>query len=304
MRFKNAWYRVSRRLSWMLVLLVPNRWLHAAADQCLRARLRLLERARQLEARRSKVSLPNIRDFEGQPLERSVLEKSESWQSIVVPECPIPGMLTESEKKYYLYISRFVAAEGKVVEVGTWLGMSTFFVATGLKANPRFDGKLHCFDDFVWRETSMAKWVANDANFEKPAHLDSFLPIFKHYLKETGHEDQVCVTCCKVADFYGNESLPELEWKEGPIQLAIIDCGRDLVVNRGWYRVLSQYFVPGRTLIVMQDWQNHKRVPEVYWENMKIFTDGCGSELDLIHEVREAGIATFQYRGQSAQSSA
>jgi ClpP class serine protease len=35
----------------------------------------------------------------------------------------------------------------------------------------------------------------------------------------------------------------------------------------------------------MQDWQNHKRVSEVYLENTKIFTHSKGQQLDLIHEV-------------------
>lgn len=73
-------------------------------------------------------------------------------------------------------------------------------------------------------------------------------------------------------------------------------CERPPHINEAWYRVLSPLFIPDRTLIIMQDWQNHKRVPEVHRENTNLFPDRKGKALDLIHEVNHAGITTFQYR--------
>lgn len=81
--------------------------------------------------------------------------------------------------------------------------------------------------------------------------------------------------------------------------MLVVDCGRSLAVNDAWWTIYSSRFVPDKTLIIMQDWQNHKRVSEVYLENTKIFTHSKGQQLDLIHEVKNAGIATFLYRGAS-----
>ena len=108
------------------------------------------------------------------------------------------------------------------------------------------------------------------------------------------------VTRGKVADYDGNEQLPSVEWNGGPIELIIIDCGRPLAVNEGWWQVFSRNFIKDKTLIIMQDWQNHKAVPEAFWENTKIFTDSKSPEIEIIHEVKDAGIATFLYRGQAS----
>lgn len=71
---------------------------------------------------------------------------------------------------------------------------------------------------------------------------------------------------------------------------------KTLHVNEAWWQIFHESFIPDRTLIIMQDWQNHKSVPEVFWENTKTFTDSKEKHLDLIHEVVDAGIATFVYR--------
>lgn len=297
-RLHNTWYRLTRKIAGLLVNLIPSSWVPKLSDFCLRSRLRLQERDRQLVSRKSTFDLSHFTNVDGQPLTFSVMENDEPWEDIIVPECQTPGMLTEAEKKYYLYISGFVSGKGSVVEVGTWLGMSTFFIANGLKRNPRFKGKLVCFDDFVWRETSMGKWVSHLEDFEKPDHLGSFHPLFQSYLELGGNTEIVESHRQKVADYYGNESLPTLEWTGEPIELAIIDCGRELGVNLGWYELLSGSFIANQTLVVMQDWQNHKRVPEIPWENTKIFTDGLGNALKLVHEVRAAGIATFLFCGK------
>jgi DNA polymerase IIIc chi subunit len=64
--------------------------------------------------------------------------------------------------------------------------------------------------------------------------------------------------------------------KGGPIEVLVVDCGRSLAVNDAWWTIYSSRFVPDKTLIIMQDWQNHKRVSEVYLENTKIFTHSKG----------------------------
>lgn len=295
MNLKNALYRALRVCSNGMVRVVPGSMLDPLADHHLRSRIRLNERKRQLDARSSRTDLSGIRSHDGSSLKPSVLERDEPWDSLSPPQCPVPGMLTDAEKKYYLYITQFFSGQGAIVEVGTWMGMSTFYLCQGLKQNPRFSGPLHCFDDYVWRETSMGKWVEGLDDFEKPEHLGSFHGHFENYLRMAGHDDIVRSQRVKVADYYGNESLPQLSWDDGPIEIAVIDCGRELGVNQGWYKVLSPSFVDGRTLVIMQDWQNYKRVPEVYWENTKIFTDGLADHLELIHEVNAAGIATFLY---------
>ena len=297
MRIGNAIYRISRAAKTFATSCIPGAFVLPLADRCLSARNRLLERSRQLESRkRGDGGLSHVLDFAGVALSRSILERDEPWGGFPTPQPAAPGMLTEAEKRYYQYIARFVDGSGSVVEVGTWLGMSTFFLAKGLEQNPRFNGKLHCFDDFVWRSSSMTKWVS-DLDLDAPGNYESFQPLFERYLLESNIRDLVDVNRMKVADYFGNDDIAPLIWDRGPIELCVIDCGRTLEVNEGWYKILSPSFVPNRTLVVMQDWQNHKAVPERFWENTRIFTESKGEALDLVHEVRDAGIATFLYRG-------
>lgn len=298
MKLRNALYRISRFATRGLIAGIPKAFVPTLADRCLETRNRLLERSRQIEARRKgNAGLSHVVDFQGKPLTRSVLEADEPWSSMSIPETATPGMLTDAEKRYYRYITRFVEGSGAVVEVGTWLGMSTFYLASSLKENPRFSGKLHCFDDFVWRASSMTKWV-DGLDVSVPKNYDSFQPLFEHYLNVAGLTEMVAATRMKVADYFGNESVDPLKWDAGPIEMCVVDCGRTLEVNEGWYAKLAPSFISGRTLVVMQDWQNHKAVPERFWENTRIFTDGKGESLDLVHEVRDAGIATFIYMGE------
>jgi hypothetical protein len=225
------------------------------------------------------------------------MESNAPWDGIEVPRCDIPGMLTESEKKYYCYIAAFYSGWGEIVELGPWLGLSTFYVASSLLANSHFNNrKLYVFDDFTWRTSWMDKWLVG-TNIIPPGNHASFQQIFESQLGDLMKD--IIVQRRKICDYDGNENLPTLEWHGGPIEVLVVDCGRSLAVNEAWWTIFSSSFVPDKTLIIMQDWQNHKRVPEVFWENTKIFTDSKGQQLDLIHEVKNAGIATFLYRGES-----
>ena len=143
----------------------------------------------------------------------------------------------------------------------------------------------------------MDKWL-KDTNIPLPTNHSSFQDLFEERLGSL--IKYLAVMRRKVADYDGNELLPLVEWNDGPIELIIIDCGRPLAVNEGWWQVFSSSFIKDRTLIIMQDWQNHKAVPEMFWENTKIFTDSKAHEIEMIHEVKDAGIATFLYRGKAS----
>lgn len=267
------------------------------ADRCLRARHRLQERARYLHSQRSQSEeIDGFTSADGKTLTRSILEKSAPWDAHPVAECSIPGMLTLAEKRYYDYIPQFYRGEGAVVEIGTWLGMSTFHLVTGLRKNGAFKEPLHCFDDYVWRATSQEKWLEG-TDIVAPGNNESFQPIFEDEITRAGIRDDVQVHRMKLSEFDGNRDLPQFAWAGGPIEMLVVDCGRTLEVNEAWYSACESSFIPDRTLIVMQDWQQHKSVPEKPWENTKIFTDRKYDALEMIHEVRHAAIATFVYRG-------
>ncbi len=204
-------------------------------------------------------------------------------------------MLSEAERKYYRFITRYYRGVGEVVEVGPWLGCSTFHILKGLLKNEYFaDRCLHVFDDFVWRSGWMDKWVV-DASLDAPRNLESFRPLFDKNLAD--YRNRLCVREQRLVDEPGNERIPPIHWNAGHIELCFVDCGRSMDKNLAWYRAFSPAFLNNRTLIIMQDWQMHKSVPAAWWENTKAFTDRFADTLDLVHEVAQSGIATFLYRG-------
>jgi hypothetical protein len=204
-------------------------------------------------------------------------------------------MISDAEKKYYLYITQFFTGCGAIVELGPWLGLSTKILVDGLSNNPNFsDRKIYVFDDFTWRASWMDKWFPIEKD-EKPVNHGSFEYLFRKNLESLSNK--LIVKRRKIVNYEGNEALREIGWEEGLIELIVVDCGRPFEVNEAWWKVFSPFFIKDRTLVIMQDWQNHKSVPEQHWENTKLFTDKKEGALELVHEVLGGGLAMFIYRG-------
>jgi hypothetical protein len=276
---------------------LPDSAQQKIADAMLWERFRILENLRRNTARRQMdADLSHFRTYNGDVLRRCILETGQPWDFIEAPECRIPGMLSEREKKYYGYVTGFYTGKGAAVEIGTWLGMSTFYLVDSLRKNPAFRGTLYCFDDYIWRSSSNDKWLAGTP-YQAPPNYTSFLPMFEEFAEKAGVRQNIQPAAVKLSEFPGNQHLPQFNWSGGPIELCVVDCGRTLDVNEAWWRTTESSFIPGRTLLVMQDWQAHKAVPEVFWENTKLFTDRRLQSLELIHELPEAMTATFLYRG-------
>jgi hypothetical protein len=226
-------------------------------------------------------------------LERHILDPAAPWAGALVRDYGVPGMISDEERRYYEWIGAFFTGAGEAVELGPWLGRSTLHIVRGLMASPAFHGRrLAVYDDFVWR----ASWM--DAYYplpDRPADGESFQPIFERYVAPIA--DLLDVRRAKIADHGDNSFLPDLTWDRGPIELAYIDCGRTFEVNEAWYRALEPAFMPGRTLVIMQDWQLWKEQPPQPYNQTKEFTDSKGGALELLHEIVGGAIGTFLYLG-------
>ncbi|MDX8412785.1 MAG: hypothetical protein R8J85_01730 [Mariprofundales bacterium] len=282
----------------LFALLLPSRIVTALADEALRLRHRLNDVVRRRAARANPEVLPPlVGQHHPIRLQREVLERRTSWSGLEIADCPIPTMLTQDEKRYYHYITNFYSGTGAVVEIGPWIGSSTYNILGGLSQNPAFtsDKRLYVYDDFVWRSSWMDKWLVG-TGIAPLANGASFLPLFSEMMAR--YANRLQATAMKLMDAGDNDHVPWFKWDRGLVELCFIDCGRALAMNETWYRTLEPYFIPDQTIIVMQDWQNFKNVPEQYWENTKIFTDSKGERLDLIHELKNSGTASFVYRGK------
>lgn len=266
--------------------------LNARRDRLLQVCQIFEDKLRQLHSLNSRV--PAISSFNGkETLGAWIMNEMSPWKQCPIEPVETPGMISSEESQYYAYIGRFYSGVGEAVELGPWLGRSTHFILKGLKPNPNFKGKkLFVFDDFVWR----ASWMNPSVNeSEQLQNHQCFRPLFEKYTADI--QSDIQVERSRIVEYDGNSSVAPLAWCGKPIELLYVDCGRTYAVNDGWYSILKKSFIPNRTLIIMQDWRLHREIPVKWYNQTKQFTDSKDTELDLIHEVKDGGVATFIYRG-------
>jgi len=224
-----------------------------------------------------------------------------------IHDARIPGMISEEEKKYYKWLGQFYAGEGEIVELGPWLGCSTYYILQGLKQNSNFYNKkqLHVFDDFVWRSGWMDQsYSGNDC----PKDHEDFKHLFDEFTAPVGEfvlAKRSRLSTGELEEDYGDivnpydklSEIPPLQWEAVPVEILFVDVGRTIDVNEAWWRVFYPFFIPNRTLIIMQDWQVHKELPVKWYNQTKIFTDGKHQWLEILHELSNGGVATFLFKG-------
>ncbi len=224
-------------------------------------------------------------------LEYAVMDAQAPWLKLQPKHFNVPGMITREEICYYHYIAQAYSGWGEIVELGPWLGHSTLHLADAFSKNPNFkDKKLHVFDDFIWRSAWMDPLYSES---DRPENHKNFRPIFEKFVTQV--LDKLAVYEGKFANYHGNENLPFATWEDKPIEMIIVDCGRTLDANNGWYNIFSKNFVPNRTLIIMQDWRQHRERPRKKFNQTLEFTKSKPN-LELIHEISDGGLATFLYR--------
>ncbi len=224
-------------------------------------------------------------------LEYSIMDKFAPWLSENPKVYDMPGMISREEIQYYHYIAKSYSGWGEVIELGPWFGHSTLHLVDAFSKNQKFDNKkLHVFDDFVWRSSWMDPHYA-DA--DRPNNHGDFKFIFERYAANILNNIQVYQG--KFTNFDGNENLPQVKWVDKNIEIIIVDCGRTLDANNAWFNIFSKNFVPNKTIIVMQDWRQHRERPRL-WYNQTLDFTMQHPNFELIHEVQNGGIATFLYR--------
>jgi hypothetical protein len=248
------------------------------------------------ELRRKQAPIGKVKNFDNGntsfSLEYSIMDSNAPWKQIKPKDYNMPGMITFEEILYYNYIAKCYSGWGEIVELGPWLGHSTMHLVNAFSENPNIHSKkIHVFDDFIWRSSWMDQHYNGD---DCPNNHEDFRFIFERYVASI--QDKIHTTKGKFTDYDGNEHLPVVQWPENtPIEIIVVDCGRTLDANNGWFNVFSKGFVPNKTLIVMQDWRLHRERPRLYYNQTLDFTKQHPN-FELIHEVSDGGVATFLYR--------
>lgn len=202
----------------------------------------------------------------------STLAERASWQIEMLSSetVSVPGMLYPDTMRYYKWLARTIEGAGAIVELGCWMGLSTCCLAEGLQQNLDAECKrIHVFDSFVWRP-----WmeVYCEAALITRAGLkdgDSFIALFWAFCGRFRPLLEV------KPKFYG---LSDSEWNDGPIILIVFDMADDYLTQECLWRVFSPNFIPGRTVIVFNQFGNARA------EGIRRFCDDRSQHLLPVHK--------------------
>lgn len=163
--------------------------------------------------------------------------------------------LQESSLLYHL-AQQYCRGRGAIVDAGSYLGRSAWFLGRGAEANPHLRDagavRIHCIDNFRVNDVQTAEHVEREYG-RRLALGASTRAIFD--TNTQGIRDRLIV---HEGDFHG------FTWTGGPIELLLVDIAKSPALNA---RVLEQLFpalIPGTSLVVQQDyhhpWQPHLHV--------------------------------------------
>ncbi len=158
---------------------------------------------------------------------------------------PVPGQISNGEQRYiYALVSHLYRGEGAVVELGAWLGLSTVFLAAGLRdshAPGVKSEKVHTFDAFVW-----GGGLDNDKSGLDLARGDDFMPKFLEFTKSLAPFIQA-----RKANFL------KLDWPaDQPVEILFLDGPKTAKLLKGAMRTFATALMPGRSYLVCQDYQH------------------------------------------------
>lgn len=175
----------------------------------------------------------------------------------------IPTMISAEERRYLHWLGReFWTARGEVVEIGPWLGGSTYSLATGMAAHrSKAHRRLHVFDSFIW-----LPFMSHRAPLPlKPG--DNFQTFFERNLEP--YRELLVVNCktlpddrstggslAVLADRKDVAESDRLRWNDGPIEILFIDGAKSQGGLLYLLKETAASLVPRQSLMVCQDYKH------------------------------------------------
>lgn len=229
------------------------------------------------------------------------------WKAVVI-DYPdhIATMISIEEKQYLYWLGRSAwQGIGLIVEIGPWLGGSTWCLAAGMhESGHRQRKRLLVFDNFIWRDF-MSERASLDlkagecfyAEFLKNISLyDEIVDSYKQSLPdEIISSDQEAKSKRysmneKVALF---QSLPGNE----PVEIVFVDGAKSWLGFKHLLFSIVDRLIPGHSLLVCQDYK--------YWGNywVPLMVTFLNQYFQPIHNVLSATTVTFRLVRSISRSS-
>ncbi len=202
----------------------------------------------------------------------------------------VPNMLHEESFLYYNWLGRNYQGFGEIIEIGCWMGATTFTIGHGLSGNIKCQAekRIHAFDSFVWNE-AFHKY----RDHETLKHLktgDDFLPSFLEYTKRFSeyivvHKHYFDSNRVSI----GADEKVRLVGSNHSIEYLIQDICPDYGFNQYILQLFKFYFVDRKTLIVYGQYGN------LFARQLRQFVADNGRHLIPTHKVR-GNVKAFLYK--------
>jgi len=146
---------------------------------------------------------------------------------------PLLGATKPAEQAYCHWLTAHkYRGDGKIVDLGCWLGSLSIPLARGLAENPRLAGKtierIHSYDLFIW-DRIMIDWVKHTKLAGRLADGDCYMDVYKEILGPLLDQFEV-----------HKADLTTEKWTGGPIEILIVDAMKNLDLVRN----ISREFFP------------------------------------------------------------
>jgi hypothetical protein len=199
------------------------------------------------------VTLPPGPAFTPEPTDAHDLWKRPWHTSDDPPEnvSAIPAMITPEERRLLYWLGReYYSGAGRILDAGCYLGGSTTALASGLAARPErpTERPIVTYDLFVLDFSMLIDLPADTALDEG----ESFRGLFDENVEP--YADLVEVRAGNVLD---------IGWSGEPIEIAFLDLLKTWPVNDYVTREFFGHFIPGRTILLQQDFV-HEFAPWIH----------------------------------------
>lgn len=152
----------------------------------------------------------------------------------------IPHMGAQHIKEWLIQCAENTKADLAIVELGSWLGAGTAYLAIGNNGR----NKIYVYDHFIASRSEIKKAEKFDVDLELD---EDTLPHVKQTLKDFPGE--IIFNKCNIT---------ESEWIKKNIGILVVDAGKTIAPWRNVMKQYLPYVVPGGIIILMDFWYFQK----------------------------------------------
>jgi hypothetical protein len=164
---------------------------------------------------------------------------------------PGPSMLSGDEKGFYYFVgSTLLTLEGVVVDAGSWLGSSSYYLGKGIERNSKFTGEqtIYACDIFRWDKNHDMQIKGHSVSLHEN---DDFQFLTKKFLDSLTLKVET-----KRIDYSVSPKTAVYHTGE-PIEALMVDAGKTPELLFNILEGYLPYCIEDKTLIFFQDYRDY-----------------------------------------------